>query len=73
VAKDALKQLEGVSDKFDRERRELIQKLDKEKDECVKREESKWEVKVRSLKALNEQLNNKLQGKEDTEEDLGQL
>jgi hypothetical protein len=42
IAKDSLKALENLSDKYDKEKRELIMRHDKEKDEYLKREENKF-------------------------------
>jgi len=39
IAKDSLRALENLSDKYDREKRELIMRLEKEKEEVLRREE----------------------------------
>ncbi len=39
IAKDSLRALENLSDKYDREKRELIMGLEKEKEDILKREE----------------------------------
>ena len=73
IAKDSLRALDNLSDKYDKEKRELIFRLEKEKDDALKREEAKYEVKVNSIKALNEQLNNKLGSLHETEDDFSAL
>jgi hypothetical protein len=37
-----LKALESLSDKYDREKREMIMKLEKEKEDTLKKEESRF-------------------------------
>ena len=54
IAKDSLRALENLSDKYDREKRELIIRLEKEKEDTFKREEQKYELKINSIKALND-------------------
>lgn len=54
IAKDSLKALENLSDKYDREKRELIMRMDKEKEDMLRREEQKHEMKINSLKSLND-------------------
>ena len=54
VAKDSIRALESLGEKYDREKRELIARLEKEKTELLKREEFKFDTKVNSLKAINE-------------------
>ena len=49
-----MKALESLSDKYDREKRELIMRLEKEKEEAIRREENKFSIKLASLKSLNE-------------------
>eukprot|EP00347_Sterkiella_histriomuscorum_P008368 403345367 len=73
IAKDSLRALDNLSDKYDKEKRELIFRLEKEKDDALKREEAKYEVKVNSIKALNEQLNSKLGTLHETEDDFSAL
>ena len=46
-----------MSDKYDREKRELIMRLEKEKEEVMKKEEQKYEHKFNSLKSINDQMN----------------
>lgn len=60
IAKDSLRALENLSSKYDNEKRELIKRLDLEKDEMLRREQHRQEVKITSLKAINEQLNERL-------------
>ena len=43
-----------MSDKYDKEKRELILRMEKDKEDCLKREESKYELKINSLKSLND-------------------
>ncbi len=73
IAKDSLRALESLSDKYDREKREMIQRLEKEKDDALRREEQKHEVKLNSIKALNDQLNAKLAALSETEDDFTAL
>lgn len=54
IAKDSIRALESLGEKYDREKRELIARLEKEKAEMLKREEFKFDTKVNSLKAINE-------------------
>ena len=54
IAKDSLRALESLSDKYDREKREMIQRLEKEKEDTLRREEQKHELKLNSIKALND-------------------
>jgi hypothetical protein len=49
-----LRALENLSDKYDKEKRELIVRLEREKEDALRREESKYEVKINSIKALND-------------------
>ena len=42
IAKDSLRALENLSDKYDKEKRELVIRFEKEKEDCLKREESKF-------------------------------
>ena len=53
IAKDSLRALESLSDKYDREKREMILRLEKEKEDTLRREEQKHELKLNSIKALN--------------------
>jgi hypothetical protein len=39
-----------LSEKYDNEKRELISRLEKERDETLKREESKFEAKFNAIK-----------------------
>lgn len=54
IAKDSLRALENLSDKYDREKRELLHRMEKDKEESLKREEQKFEVKLNAIKALND-------------------
>ena len=54
IAKDSIRALESLGDKYDKEKRELVARLEKEKSEILKREEHKFETKVSSLKAIND-------------------
>ncbi len=54
IAKDSLRALENLSDKYDREKRELIIRLEKERDDALRREEQKFDAKIQSIKALND-------------------
>jgi len=54
ISKDSLRALENLSDKYDREKRELVLRLEKEKDDALKREEHKYELKLNSIKSLND-------------------
>ncbi len=73
IAKDSLRALENLSDKYDKEKRELIMRFDKEKEDLLKRDEQKYEIKINSLKALNDQMNQKLTYLNETEEDFQAL
>lgn len=73
IAKDSLRALESLSDKYDREKREMIQRLEKEKEDTLRREEQKHELKLNSIKALNDQLNAKLAALSETEDDFSAL
>lgn len=46
IAKDSLRALENLSDKYDREKRELIMRLEKEKEDSLRREEQKYDAKI---------------------------
>ena len=54
IAKDSIRALENLGDKYDREKRELVARQDKETSEILKREEHKFETKVNSLNAIND-------------------
>ena len=54
IAKDSLRALDNLSDKYDREKRELIVRLEREKEDALKREDAKYEAKINSIKALND-------------------
>jgi chromosome segregation ATPase len=73
IAKDSLRALESLGDKYDREKRELMARLEKEKEELLKREEHKFETKVNSLKAINEQISKKLVTLDKTQEEFQDL
>lgn len=62
--------MENLSDKYDKEKRELIMRFDKDKEEILKRDEHKFEIKVNSLKALNDQMSQKLSCLNETEDDF---
>jgi len=53
IAKDSLRALENVSSKYDQEKRQFVQRLDQDKEEMLKREMHRSDVKLNSLKALN--------------------
>lgn len=59
-----------MGDKYDREKRELMLRLEKEKDEMLRREEQKFDSKVNSLKAINDQMSKKLITLDETQEDF---
>jgi hypothetical protein len=48
-------------------------RLEKEKEELLKREEHKFETKVNSLKAINDQISKKLVTLDETQEDFQAL
>jgi hypothetical protein len=48
-------------------------RLEKEREDAVRREEQKFEMKLNSLKSLNDQLNNKLGTLHETEDDFSAL
>lgn len=48
-------------------------RMEREKDDALRREEQKYEAKINSIKALNDQLNNKLGTLHDTEDDFSAL
>ena len=73
IAKDSLRALENLSDKYDREKRELIVRLEREKEEAIRREEQRLEMKVQQLKSLNDQLSSKLGTLHETEDDFSAL
>lgn len=54
IAKESLRALETLSDKYDREKRELIIRVEREKEDILKREELKYDQKVSQMKALND-------------------
>ena len=66
IAKDSLRALESLSDKYDREKRELNTRLEREKEDSIKRELQKFEQKVNSLKSINDQMGKKLLSFDDT-------
>ena len=68
-----MRALENLSDKYDREKRELILRIEKDKEDSLRREEQKFDLKLNSLKALNDQLNNKLGTLNETEDDFSAL
>jgi hypothetical protein len=47
-----------------------MQRLDKEKEELLRREEHKFDSKVNSLKAINDQMSKKLITLDETQEDF---
>lgn len=51
----------------------MIMRMEKEKEDMMRREEHKFELKLNSLKSLNDQLNHKLGSLSETEEDFAQL
>lgn len=70
IAKDSIRALESLGDKYDREKREMMLRLEKEKDEMLRREEHKFDSKVNSLKAINDQMSKKLITLDETQEDF---
>ena len=48
----------------------MVLRLDKEKEELLRREECKFDTKVNSLKAINEQMSKKLLTLGETQEDF---
>ena len=48
----------------------MMLRLEKEKDEMLRREEQKFDSKVNSLKAINDQMSKKLINLEETQEDF---
>jgi hypothetical protein len=54
IAKDSIRALESLGDKYEREKRELVARLEKEKAESLKRTEQNFDTKVNSLKAIND-------------------
>ena len=46
--------MESLGDKYDREKREMIVRMEKEKEELVRKEEQKYEYKINSLKSIND-------------------
>ena len=73
LAKDSLRALENLGDKYDREKRELVIRLEKDKEDSLKREEQKYESKVHSLKSINEQISKRLIDLDETQEDFQSL
>ena len=65
-----MRALESLSDKYDREKRDLIMRLEKEKEEILKKEEQKYESRIRDIKQVNTQINQKLTTLQGTEEDF---
>jgi len=49
IAKDSIRALESLGDKYEREKRELVARLEKEKAESLKRTEQNFDTKVNSL------------------------
>lgn len=49
-----------MSDKYANEKRELVEKLEREKDDILKREESKYDAKVSQLKNANDKMSKQL-------------
>ena len=54
IAKDSIRALESLGDKYEREKRELVARLEKEKAESLKRTEQNFDTKVNSIKAIND-------------------
>ncbi len=50
IAKDSLRALESLSETYEREKREIIARLDREREELIKREESKSDARGREAK-----------------------
>ncbi len=73
IAKESIRALESLGDKYDREKRELISRLEKEKEDHLRREEHKFDSKVSSLKAINDQMSKKLITLDETQEDFQAL
>ena len=73
IAKEALKALENLSDKYDKEKREMIMRMEREKDELQRKEEQKYEYKINSLKSINDQLNMKLGTLNEAEDDYSAM
>lgn len=65
IAKDSIRALESLGDKYDKDKRELMIRLEKEKNEQIFKEEQRFEQKIKQFKAMNEQLNRKLKNHED--------
>lgn len=69
IAKEALRALENLSDKYDKEKREMIMRMEREKEDLQRKEEQKHEYKLNSLKSINDQLNMKLGTLNEAEDD----
>lgn len=54
LAKDSLRALEALSDTYEREKRELVARLERDRDEALRREEAKFETKAKELRQNNE-------------------
>ena len=70
IAKESIRALETIGDKYDREKREMMVRMEKEKEELMRREEQKFDNKVNSLKVINEQMSKKLVTLDETQEDF---
>ena len=70
IAKDSIRALESLGDKYEREKRELVARLEKEKAESLKRTEQNFDTKVNSLKAINDQISKKLVVFDETQENF---
>ncbi len=69
IAKDSLRALESLGDKYDKEKRELMARLKKEKEDIA----FSYEKKISNLKSSNDNLNLKMQSIDETLEDFGIL
>ena len=73
ITKDTLRALESLGDKNDREKREMVVRHDKEREDILKREGHKYESKVNSLKSINEQMAKKMLSFDELQEECMNL
>ena len=60
IAKEALKALDNLTDRFEEDKKEAKREMERQREEVLRREREKCDIKVNSLVALNESLHERI-------------
>ena len=64
IAKEALKALDNLTDRFEEDKKETKREMERQREEVMRREREKCDIKVNSLVAVNESLNERIKSLE---------